>query len=158
MCACHIKIYFIVIYSLVDVRDNVHAWKALYDSGTPNEFEYPGAFNSIEDLDRLVILRAIRPDKIVPAVQSFIVKHLGQKYIEPPTFDLPGSFADSTNTAPLIFVLSPGADPMMALLKFGEDQGYFGSRIQTISLGQGQVSVTDYITRTGTGQCNRLYH
>lgn len=64
---------------------------------------------------------------------------MGQQFVEPPTFDLPGSYADSTATTPLIFVLSPGADPMMALLKFGETMGITDERIKTVSLGQGQV-------------------
>lgn len=129
-----------VLSSLSDVKKNVAQWKAMYDSPNPQEFKYPSPFDALRGLDRMVVLRTLRPDKMVPSMQEFIVDNLGQSYIEPPTFDLVGSFGDSNCCAPLIFVLSPGADPMAALLKFGEDKGYTGNRIQTISLGQGQVS------------------
>lgn len=101
-------------------------------------FAFNGFFNWI--LFRLLVLRLFRPDKIVPAVQQYIIKDMGQQFVEPPTFDLPGSYADSSPITPLIFVLSPGADPMMALLKFGETMGVFDEKIKTVSLGQGQVN------------------
>ncbi|XP_077979573.1 dynein axonemal heavy chain 3-like isoform X2 [Glandiceps talaboti] len=119
-------------------QENTKAWKKVYDSQTPHTSKYPAPWDTLDGLDRMVALRCLRPDKIVPAAGEYIVNNIGQTYIEPPTFDLAGSFADSNCCAPLIFILSPGADPMAGLLKFAEDEGQGGNRIQTISLGQGQ--------------------
>uniref|UniRef100_A0A8B9C0Z5 Dynein axonemal heavy chain 3 n=1 Tax=Anser brachyrhynchus TaxID=132585 RepID=A0A8B9C0Z5_9AVES len=120
------------------VRENFLKWKLIYDSVRPHEEKFPDAWSVLMGLDRIVILRCLRPDKIVPAVQEFIVESMGRTFIEPPTFDLGRSYNDSNCCAPLIFVLSPGADPMAGLLKFADDVGMGGTSIQTISLGQGQ--------------------
>uniref|UniRef100_A0A8C4DY39 Dynein axonemal heavy chain 3 n=1 Tax=Dicentrarchus labrax TaxID=13489 RepID=A0A8C4DY39_DICLA len=120
------------------VRDNVSKWKKLYDSGKPHKEQLPGQWSKLVGMDRMVVIRCFRPDKLVPAVQDFIVDNMGQAYIEPPTFDLAGSYKDSYNCSPLIFVLSPGSDPTAGLLKFADDLEMGGSKTQTISLGQGQ--------------------
>jgi len=81
----------------------------------------------------------VRSAQVVPAATNFVTEKLGKNFVEPPPFDLAKSFADSNCCAPLIFILSPGADPTMALLKFAADKGFSGSRFNSISLGQGQV-------------------
>ena len=63
---------------------------------------------------------------MVPAVQTYILDAMGQQYIEPPTFDLSLSYEDSNFASPLIFVLSPGADPMAGLFRFAEEKGMYG--------------------------------
>uniref|UniRef100_A0A8C8EDP7 Dynein axonemal heavy chain 3 n=1 Tax=Otus sunia TaxID=257818 RepID=A0A8C8EDP7_9STRI len=120
------------------VRENFSKWKLIYDSVKPHEEAFPDVWSTLMGLDRMVILRCLRPDKIIPAVQDFIVENMGRTFIEPPTFDLGRSYSDSTCCAPMIFVLSPGADPMAGLLKFADGVGMGGTSIQTISLGQGQ--------------------
>lgn len=60
----------------------------------------------------------------ITLAQDFVTHHLGQQFIQPPAFNLATSFKDGTPNSPLIFVLSPGADPMADLLKLVEDDRF----------------------------------
>ncbi|XP_068702145.1 dynein axonemal heavy chain 3-like [Montipora foliosa] len=114
-------------------------WKAFYDSTSPQTEPLPDPWeDELNKLQHLIILRCLRPDKVTLGVRDFITFYMSPTYIEPPTFDLSKCYEDSDCCVPLIFVLSPGADPMASLVKFAEDIGVTRSHFQTISLGQGQ--------------------
>jgi len=51
------------------VETNVIAWKAYYDAFSPEDTKCPAPLDRIQDLSQLVVLRCIRPDKLVPAVK-----------------------------------------------------------------------------------------
>ena len=99
---------------LTDFR--ITDWKPLLDSQDLKETPFPGRWETLGDFQRLLIIRALRNEKIVPAVQNFVNVKLGRKFVEPPTFDLSGSYDDSSCRSPLIFILSPGVDPMSQYL------------------------------------------
>lgn len=82
-------------------------------------------------------LRRGRPDRVVPAVRALVAAQLGPGFVEPPPLDLGACLADSAPGRPLIFILSPGADPMAALLQLAAERGRAG-RLAAVSLGQGQ--------------------
>ena len=143
-----------------EISKDPSLWKKVYDSSQPQRETLPGKYGSLferkqgmekemgvtESVENmlhltpfqlLLLMRCLRPDKVTPAVNDFVEKTMGKKFVEPPPFDLPGSYAESSCATPLLFVLSPGSDPTSALLKFAEDMEK-ADAISVISMGQGQ--------------------
>lgn len=131
-----------------DFKMQIADWKLIYDSSEPHKCKLPTGWDQrLNSFQKVIIMRIMRPDKLTPAIMDFVKGRMGQKFIEPPPFDLAASYADSNCCAPLIFILSPGADPMAGLLKFAETKGFGGTKCNSISLGQGQGPVAASMIR-----------
>jgi dynein heavy chain len=96
-------------------------FKHIYESAEPHNEPMPEPWASkLSTFQRLLLLRTLRPDKMMSAISLYVAEAMGQRYVEPPPFDLQKSYNDSTCVTPLIFILSPGSDPMAAMLKFAD--------------------------------------
>ena len=109
-------------------------WENFYDD--PDKVAIPYE-KYLTKMQRLIILRIFRPDRILNAIQKFITEQMGSKYTEPPGFSLNSSFNDSAPHIPLVFLLSPGVDPLSHIYRLAKEKDMNG-KIYSISLGQGQ--------------------
>lgn len=143
-------------------KQNLPTFKAYYDSAEPHLARIAEPLESkLSRFSKMVVLRAIRPDKVFVAISEFVSAEMGPSFVSPPQFDISKSYKDSNALMPLIFILSPGADPMGALLLFAEKMG-FDETFQSISLGQGQGPIAQRIIEdaqlTGTWVCLQNCH
>eukprot|EP00941_MAST-03F_sp_MAST-3F-sp1_P004511 g4511.t1 len=118
--------------------EKTEEWQKMYDKTEAHKAPLPEDWKHLSGFQFLLVLRCIRPDKVMLAVQDYVIAELGRKFVEPPPFDLEACYNDSTCTTPLVFILSPGSDPMASLLKYSEE---LNTNLDTISLGQGQGPV-----------------
>eukprot|EP01062_Namystynia_karyoxenos_P076714 TRINITY_DN7573_c0_g3_i1.p1 TRINITY_DN7573_c0_g3~~TRINITY_DN7573_c0_g3_i1.p1 ORF type:complete len:4614 (+),score=1785.85 TRINITY_DN7573_c0_g3_i1:132-13973(+) len=133
------------------------AWLEWFNHAQPHAQPFPSSWEAqfrgdgLPALHRLMLVRVLRPDRLVPAIIRFVSEHpeLGTKYTDPPLFNLADIFQESSNPAqPLIFVLSSGADPMAQLRKLAFDEG-MDQRMQALSLGQGMKDRAERMIQDG---------
>ncbi|XP_013412698.1 dynein heavy chain 2, axonemal [Lingula anatina] len=132
-------------------------WNVWYTSSEPETAALPGEWdNSCNELQRMLIVRSLRPDRVSFCSTSFIINNLGSKFTEPPVLDMQAVVEDSTTKSPLIFVLSPGVDPTSSLLQLAEARG-MAHRFHALSLGQGQAPIATRMIKEGVREGNWVY-
>ena len=123
-------------------EQSLSQWHDIYMSSDPVG-DILNMFPRKTPLQRIIILNTFMPDKVIPEIREFIVDKIGADFVDPPPFDLEACYEDSNSVTPLLFVLTPGADPMTELMKVAEKMGMTGGKLFTISLGQGQGPIAE---------------
>ena len=119
-------------------EQNLSQWRQWFLSEVPEDAQLPSEWqNKTADnyLQRMILVRCLRPDRILFMVYQFVTDKLGKQYVEPPAFNLRDTYEESSNTIPLVFVLSPGVDPATQL---GALAAREGCNLRSLALGQGQ--------------------
>lgn len=135
---------------LQDFTKNMDVWKQWYDLEAPELAELPcGYTDKLSDLQKLLVFRCFRQDRVYNAMKLFVVSVMGEKYVQPPVLDYARIYGQSAPTAPIVCILSPGADPQSDIQTLGDELGFSGHRFKFLALGQGQGPLAEQMLEAG---------
>ncbi|KAJ3214893.1 Dynein heavy chain 1, axonemal [Dinochytrium kinnereticum] len=133
----------------LDFVDFIDSYRVVFDSQNPHREKLPGRWNDgLNSFQKILVLRCLRADRVTSSIQDFVADQLGDRFVEPQTSDLAVVYKESSAVVPLIFVLSPGADPASSLYKFAEEMR-FSKKLTGVSLGQGQGPRAEALIKEG---------
>ncbi|KAF1374278.1 hypothetical protein PFLUV_G00248290 [Perca fluviatilis] len=128
-----------------DIEGSAKRWKKFVESECPEKEKFPQEWKNKSSLQRLCMMRALRPDRMTYAVRDFVEEKLGSKYVIGRSLDFAVSFEESAPATPMFFILSPGVDPLKDVEKHGKRLGYTfdDKNFHNVSLGQGQEVIAE---------------
>lgn len=118
-------------------------WKKWYGDEKAELAELPKSFKDISLFHRILLLRALRPDRLNGALTQYVTESLGIEYIEQPSFNMQIVYDEMTLKTPAFFVLFPGVDPTPDVERVGAKYGKVDTdkSFTNISMGQGQEQI-----------------
>jgi dynein heavy chain len=124
-------------------------WKAWVTCENPESTAMPsGMMEKLSPFQQLCILRCFRVDRVYNGMTRFVISSLGEKYVTPPVINYQLILDQTTPFTPVIFILSPGADPATDLAKLAETIGFGSNKLKFVSLGQGQGPIAMQLLET----------
>lgn len=124
------------------------SWQEWMQSSPILNAKLPNEFIAATSFQRLLLVKALREDKLQSSIKLFVSHHLGPKFASAPNASMEDIYRDLDNKTPCIFILSTGADPTGTLFRFARKRSY-EDRLQIVSLGQGQGPVAQNLILDG---------
>ena len=114
-------------------------WRKWYGEEKAEVADLPRTFKDISLFHRMLLLRAMRPDRLSGALTVFVHENLGEQFVEQQPFDIFECYKEMQAGVPVFFVLFPGVDPTPEVEKIGKTKGVSiaDGTFVNISMGQG---------------------
>ena len=128
-----------------DIEGSAKRWKKFVESECPEKEKFPQEWKNKSSLQKLCMMRALRPDRMLYALTLFVEEKLGNKYVQNRAVEFAKSYEETTPSTPVFFILSPGVDPLKDVEKHGKKLGFTtdNQNFHNVSLGQGQEIVAE---------------
>lgn len=112
-------------------------WKRWLSEAQAEIVDMPRQFKELELFHRMLLLRALRPDRLTSALSLFVAEQMGDRYVEHLPFSMNDTYEETSNRIPIFFVLFPGYDPTVDVEKQGHtfDITIANGRFDNISMG-----------------------
>uniref|UniRef100_A0A8C0VD33 Dynein axonemal heavy chain 17 n=1 Tax=Cyanistes caeruleus TaxID=156563 RepID=A0A8C0VD33_CYACU len=129
-----------------DIESSAKRWKRFVEMEAPENEVFPMDWKNKTALQKLCVLRCLRPDRMTYAIRKFVEEKMGSKYVKGRSIDLSEVYKESSPSTPLFFILSPGVDPLKDVEALGTRLGFTidNGKIHNVSLGQGQEVVAEH--------------
>eukprot|EP00741_Cyanophora_paradoxa_P005992 tig00000955_g5810.t1 len=130
-----------------DVEGSAKRWREWCELERPEKEPFPGDWKKLanEPFLKLLLIRALRTDRMTDAMASFVGSTLGSRYMntQPPGLEV--SYQDARPDTAVFFILSPGVDPVKEVELLGKKFGmtYESGKLANVSLGQGQEPIAE---------------
>eukprot|EP01084_Bolivina_argentea_P175293 303595_1 len=137
------------------IISNEKLWRLYYEDEAPEALDIPILCERMLNIApkkaafyRMLLIRAIRDDRMTLVSKEFVSAIMGEKYVQPLTVTMDEVYACSQGT-PIILMLTPGADPTQTLKDLARSVGV---SINIVSMGEGQEphaskAITDGMAR-----------
>lgn len=124
------------------VQKNQPGWLAYFDKNDPENYPIPDLAERMSQekeemraFMEMTLVRCVRSDRTLVASNKFIAAILGQEYVDPVSYPMADIWAESKFNVPILFLLSPGADPTSAIDDFARKKKKVTEKV---SMGEGQ--------------------
>ncbi|XP_025217595.1 dynein heavy chain 17, axonemal [Theropithecus gelada] len=128
-----------------DIEGSAKRWKKLVESEAPEKEIFPKEWKNKTALQKLCMVRCMRPDRMTYAIKNFVEEKMGSKFVEGRSVEFSKSYEESSPSTPIFFILSPGVDPLKDVEALGKKLGFTidNGKLHNVSLGQGQEVVAE---------------
>ncbi|XP_062407923.1 dynein cytoplasmic 2 heavy chain 1 [Sardina pilchardus] len=105
------------------------------------EQDFPNTVaKKISLFQQVLVVQALRPDRLQSAMAAFASQALGMRELSPPPLNLKRLYAETLEIEPVLIIISPGADPSQELLELASET-VGRENYHEVAMGQGQADL-----------------
>ena len=128
-----------------DLVSSSKRFKEWCDLEASEKEKLPLEYKSLPPLQRLLVIRCLRPDRMTMAMEMFVGEYMGAKYVGDVDASLINCLPETDPATPVYYILSPGVDVVGEVERQAAERDFLASnqKFADVSLGEGKDIISD---------------